>query len=50
MLGEFEYMAAAPLGEEAYGAATRREIEEATETRRGLPATDQTRIVQSRQA
>jgi 8-oxo-dGTP pyrophosphatase MutT (NUDIX family) len=40
MLGEFEYLlitAAARLGEEAYGAAIRREIEEATGTRCSNP-------------
>jgi DNA-binding PadR family transcriptional regulator len=41
MLGEFEYLlitAAARLGEEAYGAAIRREIEEATGTRCSIGA------------
>lgn len=41
MLGEFEYLliaAAARLGEEAYGAAIRREIEEATRRRCSIGA------------
>jgi PadR family transcriptional regulator PadR len=41
MLGEFEYLlitAAARLGEEAYGAAIKREIEEATGTRCSIGA------------
>ena len=41
MLGEFEYLliaAAAGLGEEAYGAAIRREIEEATRRRCSIGA------------
>jgi len=41
MLGEFEYLliaAAARLGEEAYGAAIRREIEEATKHRCSIGA------------
>src|SRR5450755_4189303 len=41
MLGEFEYLliaAAARLGEEAYGAAIRREIEEATRHRCSIGA------------
>src|SRR5271155_889804 len=41
MMGEFEYLlitAAARLGEEAYGAAIRREIEEATGTRCSIGA------------
>jgi DNA-binding PadR family transcriptional regulator len=41
MLGEFEYLlltAAARLGEEAYGAAIRREIEEATGRRCSIGA------------
>src|SRR6201998_4070984 len=41
MIGEFEYLliaAAARLGEEAYGAAIRREIEEATRRRCSIGA------------